>query len=83
MDGRLLRKNTVMGAPSQEVRDWRSQCFSSPSPCTLFKFIGTEFMPTADESRVTATVELQTGTRVDVTEKVADRIDSIVTKAGS
>lgn len=45
---------------------------------SLFKFIGTEFMPTADESRVSATVELQTGTRVDVTEKVADRIDSLV-----
>ncbi len=45
---------------------------------SLFKFIGTEFMPAADESQVSATVELQTGTRVDVTEKVADRIDSIV-----
>jgi HAE1 family hydrophobic/amphiphilic exporter-1 len=45
---------------------------------SLFKFIGTEFMPSADESSVSATVELQTGTRVDVTEKVADRIDSIV-----
>lgn len=44
----------------------------------LFKFIGTEFMPTADESRVTATVELQTGARVEETAKVADRIDSIV-----
>jgi len=44
----------------------------------LFKFIGTEFMPAADESRLSATVELQTGTRVDVTEKVASRIDSIV-----
>ncbi|HCM59522.1 MAG TPA: multidrug transporter AcrB, partial [Bacteroidales bacterium] len=46
----------------------------------LFKFIGTEFMPAADESRVSATVELQTGTRVTETEKVADRIDSIVRK---
>jgi HAE1 family hydrophobic/amphiphilic exporter-1 len=46
----------------------------------LFKFIGTEFMPAADESQVTATVELQTGTRVEETEKVADRIDSLVRK---
>ena len=46
----------------------------------LFKVIGTEFMPAADESRVSATVELQTGTRVTETEKVADRIDSIVRK---
>jgi HAE1 family hydrophobic/amphiphilic exporter-1 len=44
----------------------------------LFKFIGREFMPTADESRLSATVELQTGTRVEETAKVADRIDSIV-----
>jgi HAE1 family hydrophobic/amphiphilic exporter-1 len=44
----------------------------------LFKFIGKEFMPQADESRCTATVELQTGTRVDRTLIVADRIDSIV-----
>ncbi|MGB8359624.1 MAG: efflux RND transporter permease subunit [Bacteroidales bacterium] len=44
----------------------------------LFKFIGKEFMPQADESRCTATVELQTGTRVDRTLVVADRIDSIV-----
>jgi HAE1 family hydrophobic/amphiphilic exporter-1 len=36
----------------------------------LFKFIGTEFMPAADESQVTATVELQTGTRVTETEKL-------------
>ncbi len=43
----------------------------------LFKFIGAEFMPTADESRVSATIELQTGTRVSETGKVADRIDSI------
>ena len=46
----------------------------------LFKVIGTEFMPSADESRVSATVELQTGTRVTETEKIADRIDSIVRK---
>jgi HAE1 family hydrophobic/amphiphilic exporter-1 len=45
---------------------------------SLFKFIGREFMPAADESRCTATVELQTGTRVDETIKVADRIDSLV-----
>jgi len=44
----------------------------------LFKFIGKEFMPQSDESRCTATVELQTGTRVDQTIIVADRIDSIV-----
>ena len=45
---------------------------------SLLKFVGKEFMPTADESRCTATVELQTGTRVDNTLIVADRIDSIV-----
>lgn len=44
----------------------------------LFKFIGKEFMPQTDESRCTATIELQTGTRVNQTIIVADRIDSIV-----
>ena len=44
----------------------------------LFRFIGTEFMPSADESRVSATIELQTGTRVSETEKVADRIYALV-----
>lgn len=44
----------------------------------LFKYIGKEFMPEADESRCSATVELQTGTRVDRTLVVADRIDSLV-----
>ena len=44
----------------------------------LFKFIGTEFMPEADQSRLTAVVELQTGTRVEVSTQVADRIDSII-----
>lgn len=44
----------------------------------LFKVIGTEFMPEADQSRLTAVVELQTGTRVEVTAQVADRIDSII-----
>jgi len=44
----------------------------------LFKFIGKEFMPAADESTCSATVELQTGTRVDETVIVADRIDSLV-----
>ncbi len=44
----------------------------------LFKFIGTDFMPTADQSGCSATVELQTGTRVDVTRKVAGTIDSLV-----
>jgi len=44
----------------------------------LFKVIGTEFMPEADQSRLTAVVELQTGTRVEVTAQVADRIDSLI-----
>lgn len=44
----------------------------------LFRFIGTEFMPSADESRISATIELQTGTRVSETEKVADRIYTLV-----
>jgi len=44
----------------------------------LFSVIDTEFFPQADESAVYATVELQTGTRVDNTIAIADRLDSIV-----
>lgn len=44
----------------------------------LFTQIGTEFMPEADESRISATIELQTGTRVSETQRVAAVIDSII-----
>lgn len=45
---------------------------------SLFFFIKTEFFPQADESRITAKVELQTGTRVDQTIRTADRLDSLI-----
>jgi len=47
------------------------------SSMALFAFVPTEFFPQADESRIMTTVELQTGTRVENTIKVADRLDSI------
>ena len=43
----------------------------------LFSVIDTEFFPQADESTVYATVELQTGTRVDNTIRTADMLDSL------
>ena len=43
----------------------------------LFSVIDTEFFPQADESTVYATVELQTGTRVDKTIRTADMLDSL------
>jgi HAE1 family hydrophobic/amphiphilic exporter-1 len=45
---------------------------------SLFMIIDTEFFPQADESRITATIELQTGTRVDQTILTANRIDSLI-----
>jgi HAE1 family hydrophobic/amphiphilic exporter-1 len=45
---------------------------------SLFGVIHTEFFPEADESRVNVSVELQTGTRVDNTIILADRIDSLL-----
>jgi HAE1 family hydrophobic/amphiphilic exporter-1 len=45
---------------------------------SLFSIIDTEFFPQADESTLIARIELQTGTRVDNTIKIADRIDSLV-----
>ncbi|MBN2778388.1 MAG: efflux RND transporter permease subunit [Bacteroidales bacterium] len=40
--------------------------------------VGTEFIPEADQSRVVATIELQTGLRVEETQKVALQIEKIV-----
>jgi HAE1 family hydrophobic/amphiphilic exporter-1 len=45
---------------------------------SLFRVINTEFFPQADQSRITATIELQTGTRVDETIKTTDKIDKIL-----
>ncbi|MBN2521981.1 MAG: efflux RND transporter permease subunit [Bacteroidales bacterium] len=44
----------------------------------LFKFIGTDFMPESDESRITATVELQTGLRVEETMKITRKLEKII-----
>ena len=45
---------------------------------SLFGLIGTEFFPEADQSQITATIELQTGTRVDETLKTTDKVDSLL-----
>jgi hydrophobic/amphiphilic exporter-1 (mainly G- bacteria), HAE1 family len=45
---------------------------------SLFLGIDTEFFPQADESRITATLELQTGTRVEQTIKTSNTIDSMI-----
>lgn len=44
----------------------------------LFSVINTEFFPEADESTIYATVELQTGTRVENTIKTANMLDSLI-----
>lgn len=44
----------------------------------LLTQVGAEFMPEADESRMSATIELQTGTRVSETKKTARHIDSLL-----
>jgi HAE1 family hydrophobic/amphiphilic exporter-1 len=44
----------------------------------LFSVISTEFFPQTDESQVSITIKLQTGTRVDETVKIADRFDGII-----
>jgi hydrophobic/amphiphilic exporter-1 (mainly G- bacteria), HAE1 family len=44
----------------------------------MFRFIGTDFMPQTDESRIMASIELQTGTRVEETMKIARSIEKIV-----
>ncbi len=44
----------------------------------LFRFVGTDFMPETDQSRIMASVELQTGTRVEETMKIARKIEAII-----
>lgn len=44
----------------------------------LFRFVGTDFMPETDQSRIMVTVELQTGTRVEETMATARKIERIV-----
>jgi hydrophobic/amphiphilic exporter-1 (mainly G- bacteria), HAE1 family len=45
---------------------------------SLFKLVATEFFPEADESRVTATLQLQTGTRVDKTIELSNRLNEMI-----
>lgn len=44
----------------------------------LLRFIGTDFLPQADESRMAIEMELQTGTRVEETMKTARKIEKIL-----
>ncbi len=44
----------------------------------LMRFIGTDFMPESDESRITMEVELQTSTRVEETIKTTRQIETMI-----
>jgi len=44
----------------------------------LMRFIGTDFIPQSDESRITLSMELQTGTRVEETMKIARKMEEII-----
>jgi len=44
----------------------------------LLNFIGTDFMPEADESRLSAVIELQTGTRVEESLKITENLEKII-----
>ncbi len=44
----------------------------------LAKFVGTDFMPEADESQISLAVELQTGTRVEETVKTTRLLEKII-----
>lgn len=48
------------------------------STMMLLPKIGTEFIPEADQSRLSATIELQTGVRVEETSQVARKIETII-----
>jgi hydrophobic/amphiphilic exporter-1 (mainly G- bacteria), HAE1 family len=44
----------------------------------LFKFIGTDFMPESDQSSIDATVELQSGMRVEETMKTTQKLEKLL-----
>ncbi|MDY0343755.1 MAG: efflux RND transporter permease subunit [Lentimicrobium sp.] len=44
----------------------------------LAKFVGTDFMPEADESQISLAIELQTGTRVEETVKTTRLLEKII-----
>ena len=44
----------------------------------LSRFIGTDFMPQTDESRITMAIELQTGTRVEETMKTTRKVEQMI-----
>lgn len=44
----------------------------------LMRFVGTDFLPETDQSRIMASVELQTGTRVEETMQVARKLEKII-----
>ena len=43
----------------------------------LMKFVGTEFIPTQDNSRLGVSLELPIGSRVELAEEVTGRLDSL------
>ena len=43
----------------------------------LMKFVGTEFFPTQDNSRIGVSIELPIGTRVEIAQEVTQRLDSL------
>jgi HAE1 family hydrophobic/amphiphilic exporter-1 len=45
---------------------------------SLFAFVKTEFFPQADQSQITATVQLQTGTRVEQTILTAEKLNELI-----
>ena len=44
----------------------------------MAKYIGTDFMPESDESRLSATIELQTGLRVEETTKITRKLEKVI-----
>ncbi len=46
----------------------------------LFKFIGTEFFPDADENQFTVNIKLPVGTRIELTEKFVEKVENLIRK---
>jgi len=46
----------------------------------LMKFVGTDFMPQSDQGEVNATIELQTGLRVEETMKITAKLEKMISE---
>jgi HAE1 family hydrophobic/amphiphilic exporter-1 len=76
----LLYEKTIRFVLRHKVSALVASIVIFASTMLLIPQIGMELMPEYDESRVSATIKLQTGTRVEETTKIARLVENIITE---